>query len=219
MSYSMIMIPKSYVPGVSYFGTQFTAKATSDAIATAATATATQNTAAAAIAESAAGITASSAAFAAAALPIAVTVLAGLALGVTVELVQQNKALRKQNIVQIETFFTSKDDLLQALARYDKKGECELFVNDEDHTITARYKLEDYVFRRNDQTGCYILTIKNAGICEEVLQQVNNIQDEYCRSVKETLVRRLYEKSAQNGWVIEEDYEDEEETRTISIRV
>lgn len=212
MSFSMVTIPTFYIPPISYATAGTTAKAVT------AEATAKAVTAATSITQNAAGITASSAAFAAVALPIAITVLAGLAAGVTYELVKQEKTIRNQHVVQMETFFTSKENLINALVQYDKNHECEIFVNEQEDTIIARYKFEDYIFQHDEQSGFYKLIIKNAGICEKVLKQVNDIQNEYCKAVKTSIVNRLYEKSSQNGWIIENDYEDEEETRTIMIR-
>ena len=227
MSYYSWMIPTYAFPGtmsgsaVSGITTSAVSSAatTATTTSTAAATTTTTGSAVTASAQSAAAATAASSAFAAMALPLAVTILAGLTAGVMIDLSKTHRAAKRSETLEVPTFFSSKELLIRALSAYDGNGECALYENDKLGTVTARYRLEDYIFTMNPQTGCYDLTVKNAAYCEKVSAQIGALQEVYRGAMRDAMVAQLYEKARENGWVVESDEEDADATRTISLLV
>ena len=234
MSYSMTLVPIYHVPHASMrIGTKMAASSirratvlTSTKAGTAvtaasgtSTATSTSGSVLASASQSATAVAAGTSAFAAIALPVAATILGVLAVGLAVSVIVQDREMKKKSLMQIPTVFTSRERLIDALFAYDKKGECDIFENENTKTITAKYELQDFIFTMNSETGCYDLTIKNAGNCEQMIDQINALQDEYRKAVNGIIIARLYEKVKSYGWTVESDTIDQNETRTISLCV
>lgn len=178
-----------------------------------ASATATVNAGAAASTGSSAIMTA----VATAAVPIAVAVLAVLAAGMTIDLVEQGKQARR-DVIKLPTVFTDLQALQSAIFDYDQDGECEMFYDDAQDVLTVRFRLENYVFQRDPDTGFYNLTVTNAGTCRRVAASVNAIQEAYTGAVRQMVCNQLFDAAGKNGWEVESDFEDGED-RVITLLV
>ena len=117
------------------------------------------------------------------------------------------------------TAFTSRERLIDALFLYDTDNQCEVYSDEENDVVTVRYRLEDFIFSMDQKTGCYRLTIRNAGTCRQMVERINAIQDAYLDSVQQLVVAQLYGEAQQRGWVVESDTIDDQATRTISLFV
>jgi len=231
MSANLVLAPLSYFPSYipsvhittqSLLGSgTIVQSAAATATTTAATTTTTTTTAVSSAASASASASATSAAyaaFAAVAVPIAVTVLAALASGVAIDVINFQKALHHQNIATVPTVFTTKDKLIEALYAYDKDQTCTVY-SDGDSTVTARFQLEDYEFTMNEERGMYDLTIRNAGSCETVLQQIDMLQQEYVKAVRSDIYTRLINGAESNNWSVESETVEDDGTLCIRLTV
>jgi len=245
MSYTLSLIPMTLFPYTSSIvpmtglsipavaanslvtaaGTSAAANSIATAAGTSAAASAmtgtTVSTAGTALAQATTAAAASQAfaAFVTAALPAAVTVIAVFAAGLTLDMIHQDRQMRKNAELEIPTVFSDKDTLIRALFAYDKEQECSIYDDPEHQVVTVKFRLQDYCFQMNNERGCYDLRIKNAGTCKKMLDSVNAIQDEYLKAVKNSVVEQLYNHVKLNGWSVESDTYDEENNRVITIEV
>lgn len=194
------------------------AAATTTAATTTTTTTTTSAAVGSAASASASATSAAYAAFAAVAVPIAVTVLAALASGVAIDVINFQKKLHKQNFATVPTVFTSKEKLIEALYAYDKEQACTVY-SDGDSSVTARFRLEDYEFTMNEERGMYDLTIRNAGSCETILAQINTLQQEYIKAVRSEIYSRLINGAESNNWSVESETEEDDGTLCIRLTV
>lgn len=152
-----------------------------------------------------------------AAVPVIAAVMASLTAGITIDVVKFQKKLNKKNIAKIPTVFTSREMLIEAIYAYDTEHACTVYQA-EDGSVTARFMLEDYEFTMN-KNGMYDLTVRNAGSCEEILEQINMIQQEYVRAVRTEVYNRLINSAESNQWSIESEEIEEDGTLRISLTV
>ena len=157
-------------------------------------------------------------AFLAVAVPLAATVMTVLAAGMTLEMVQFDRKMKRSHEMVIPTVFTDRKMLIDAICAYDRDHVCTIY-EDTDGTITARMKLEDYIFEPDPDTGFFRLTIRNAGTCERMLAQINDLQKEYMRAVRSETYSRLRQSAQRNGWNIESEEHAKDGTVTLRVRV
>ena len=230
MSFYMSMFPSAFAPYMSAFTPAVSSSLPSiaantvtaanvSAATTSATTTATTASAAISQATTATAASEAFAAFASAALPVAVAIISAYALGLTMDMIHQDRKMKAGAEMDIATVFTDKDTLIRALFAYDKEHECRIYDDPEQQLLTVRFRLQDYYFRMNPERGCYDLHIENAGTCQKMLESVNALQEEYMKAVKTAVVANLYKHIRQNAWSVESDVYDEEDNRVITIEV
>lgn len=238
MSYIASLIPCSYIPAnfavssvVAEMNAQFASAAASQAATSATAAVSTSTSAAAGTAVSSAtasssvasaGTTAAASSAAAAlstvALPIAVSLVAMLAAGLIIDIAKAQKELRRCQKLSIETVFTSRDALVEALFSHGGEDSCQIY-EEQDGSLIVRYQLQDYFFHMNPERGCFDLEIINAQHPVDELEKINQIQLHYIEAVRQHTYRSLMETVAQQGWTVERNEAGEDGSIYVSILV
>lgn len=225
MSFYMSLSPYAYLPAAAVSNPAAAAAylpaaqtASSAAVSTAAANVATTSASAASVHASAASTVTLSPAFTAVAVPLAVTVMAVLVTGMTIDMVKFNRKLFRENTMVVPTVFSDKKTLINAIYAYDKNRVCTIYESD-DGTLTARMELEDYIFEPDPGTGFYRLTIRNAGTCERMLEQINTLQQAYIEAVRTETYNRLRQSAQRNGWSIESEERAQDGTMTLRVMV
>lgn len=212
MSFSMYLVPHLYFPSTVVapavpIATN-TAAATAVTTATSTITTSINTGVASTIAASALPI----------ALPIAVAMVGILATGMVLDVSKYRRDLKKCHEITLQTAFADKESLIRAFSKQIDTGEVALF-----HTSTGglkvRYELEDYIFEMDNQSGYYILTVRNIVDADAMLDNINTLQRAYIDAVNHHAYLNLLQAVAEHGWSIEEDYYQEDGTHYISVQV
>lgn len=170
----------------------------------------------AAAAAASSGSLSSLAAFSAVALPIAVSVMAVLAAGMVIDIARMQRELRRRHTLSIETVFTRRDQLIEALFSQCGEDECHIYEEDNGDLI-VRYQLQDYFFRMDESCGFFKLEIENAQHPQDELTKINQIQSCYLEAVRRHSYEGLMEAVRQNGWTVERDETGADGSQYISI--
>lgn len=247
MSYIASLIPCPYIPAnfaVSSVVAEMNAEIASAAVSQAASTAVTTQTAAAVNASVAANTAASSsvaagastsiastsaaaststvsasvAAISSVALPIAVSVMAILAAGMVIDVAKAQRELRRCHKLSIETVFTSREQLIDALFAQSGADECKIY-EEKDGSLIVRYRLQDYFFRMNKKRGCFDLEIVNAQHPKDELEKINRIQQHYMEAVRRHSYESLMKTVTEQGWTVEEDETRKDGSRYISILI
>lgn len=237
MSYIASLIPCPYIPAhfavdtvVAEMNAQIASAAVSQTASTAASVqtvgSVAANTAAATSVATETGtsvagasaVSASTTAISTVALPVAVSIMAVLAAGMVIDVAKAQRELRRCHKLSIETVFTSREQLIQALFAQGGEETCKIY-EEKDGSLIVRYRLQDYFFRMDPVRGCFDLEIVNAQHPVDELEKINQIQQCYMEAVRRHSYESLMETVTQQGWTVEEDVTQKDGSRYISILI
>lgn len=163
-------------------------------------------------------VSATTAAISSVAVPIAVSMMAILAAGMVIDVAKAQRELRRCHKLTIETVFSSKNQLVNALFAYSKEDACKIY-EEADGSLIVRYHLQDYFFRMDQKRGCYNLEIVNAQHPLEELEKINRIQLCYMDAVRRRSYESLMKTVAEQGWTVEQDVTESDGSRCVSILI